>query len=1497
MPSPTKHRPLSRQPSSPSLAVGLPPPLPESNVMTPSTSTKSLKRSRRHRQHRGDVESSATSAGNSSDDAEFLATPVHSTLSMDVTPKRKVLGPVESTMSGARKKRETLQARLQASTQVRKSRSVGDNLRGSGMEDGSVNTSLKRGSVSSDKVVVCVSRVKPTTSSFLSLAYDLTSTSLSLSDAHPNVIKRGGKAGRENEYTYTFDALLRAPAKTPQLYHAKVAPLVDKAMNGFNSTIFAYGQTGSGKSFTMASYPSGSPTELGIIPCAVDGVFDAINTEQDRAYLLRVSYIEIYNETLRDLLNFKRGPLRDDEKPFIHTSKGKVYVEPLVEHIVSTPQDVIDLLNKGNAGRKTSATDWNERSSRSHSVFSIVIESRPRDGNGDDDIRLSRLSLIDLAGSEKAVSDLERRGEGRHINRSLLALKNVINKLTDKKSGHIPYRDSKLTHLLENALGGDSNICVICTLSAEEEHASETLETLKFAGTCSQVETQAKKNVLLSSDRALIKAKDKEIEVLKRRLQVLADDRPTTPHPGQIADLADSVAAMEARKATLNMQLARLNAEILTSEFPRGAQPAPSMIKRRRISDFTPTPGSSRMALGVGSPRPEKDSRRTVSTMLRVPEENGLEMLSGFVHPPFEHDRQVATLKRNLAAREAELTSAIEQARQMSIAKVEADRTLQDRANLLEETEDCMRDMHGQLESTRAELVSVINEKAAKIDELENTVLDLRKSREDLIIEDQQRLEDVQAEVDRLRMMRMNDDSLRKALEEKDRVVEELDALKTEHAREFTRFKADYEAIKTPQTDRETRYYQAMSEVERLRVEHPPVVEELRAENAALARARDQATEALDGFQKAVIGMESEAMVTLKTALEQERETKVGLQQDVEKMSSQIDVEISLNRQLSEELSNTRMASAAIRDAVAKHHQEAKEALKGKTILEAELDTVRRKVDQLSAQLKIERSVVSEHIRARSDLETQVASLFEKARLQQRQADVTMVSHEEELQRLVGQSRSEHDDLKFQLDNARDEIVRVKKSHQTEQDIAHGRDIELQQTIVSKDAEMVQLTVQLTQARNDLASQDEIQCSLDAARGEIRQLREIIDGLERSLGEAAAAMTNLEKDNLEQDDQIRRLKEQAEMEKKGALESAAGAKELQAEQEKVRSLQGEVEIERRTRGVFEGDLRKMTDKSNEMSSLVTRLQTEATVTSEELREMSASNDRQANRALEAETKITRLEAALSAAQGDLQSLESEYEKTKESLATSREDALQSKDKAIKLAKELLELKNTASKKTSPEKFWSGHESWAGHGLSGSSSVRSNLRLQALQSDGNQTDKEEIERLEKVVEVQQIIIEDQREKIVFWSTELEKQREVVRLLTQDGNINRISPRTKSPRLSLSRAPNVGESSPSLTPSAVGSKKTRTHLPSSFTARNLALPTSPTPLPMHGKQVSSASKKGRRLTIEADMDFLTESSKVNRQRELFDIPSASPSPEKNPRTFVLAAPPSVPRQRRP
>ena len=212
----------------------------------------------------------------------------------------------------------------------------------------------------------------------------------------------------------------------------------------------------------------------------------------------------------------------------------------------------------------------------------------------------------------------------------------------------MPYRDSKLTHLLENALGGDSNICVICTMSAEEEHCAETLETLKFAGRCSQVETQAKKNVvracsslcsvlivkLLSNDRALIRAKDKEIEELRLHIKNLAEagssSAPQEPAE-QIADvsfacsahftslhqLADSVAAMEARKTKLTIQLAKLNGEILTSEIfpqPNTIAPATPKPKRRRISDFN--------MMGKGTPTKVAGvDRRAVSSMVRVPED------------------------------------------------------------------------------------------------------------------------------------------------------------------------------------------------------------------------------------------------------------------------------------------------------------------------------------------------------------------------------------------------------------------------------------------------------------------------------------------------------------------------------------------------------------------------------------------------------------------------------------------------------------------------------------------------------------------------------------------------------------------------------------------------------------------------------------------------------------------------------------------------------------
>ena len=234
-------------------------------------------------------------------------------------------------------------------------------------------------------------------------------------------------------------------------------------MEGYNGTVFAYGQTSSGKTYTM----SGIEQEVGVIPRAVDDVFTYIRevngpagecnvklslkqTSGQKEFLLRVSYLEIYNETIRDLLSGETGT-----EPRIHEDKRRgIYVSPLKEEIVTTPQQVMKILQQGESNRHTSKTDYNERSSRSHTIFQMVIESRERAGSLQNSpsmqrtsriqaspvsrapksaaaVRMSTLNLIDLAGSEKAQSHTERRKEGSYINRSLLTLGTVISRLTE----------------------------------------------------------------------------------------------------------------------------------------------------------------------------------------------------------------------------------------------------------------------------------------------------------------------------------------------------------------------------------------------------------------------------------------------------------------------------------------------------------------------------------------------------------------------------------------------------------------------------------------------------------------------------------------------------------------------------------------------------------------------------------------------------------------------------------------------------------------------------------------------------------------------------------------------------------------------------------------------------------------------------------------------------------------------------------------------------------
>jgi centromeric protein E len=308
-------------------------------------------------------------------------------------------------------------------------------------------------------------------------------------------------------------------------------------MDGYNATIFAYGQTGSGKTYTM----KGNLRRPGIIPLAVQDLFEYIKTTPEREFLLRVSYFEIYNEVINDLLDPTNTHLT------IRESKSKgVYIENLKEEIVSSPEQCMSLLAAGESHRHISATTFNMVSSRSHTIFRVVIESKARQEGTEPrselsntnlnltsfssegiPVRVSCLNLIDLAGSEKASAHTLdphlRQKEGSYINKSLLTLGNVISRLSsEKRNGHIPYRDSKLTRILEPSLRGNARIAIICTLSVASSSFEESHNTLKFASRAKTIKNSARVNEFMD-DKSLIKKYRNEINALKKKLSAVME--------------------------------------------------------------------------------------------------------------------------------------------------------------------------------------------------------------------------------------------------------------------------------------------------------------------------------------------------------------------------------------------------------------------------------------------------------------------------------------------------------------------------------------------------------------------------------------------------------------------------------------------------------------------------------------------------------------------------------------------------------------------------------------------------------------------------------------------------------------------------------------------------------------------------------------------------------------------------------------------------------------
>eukprot|EP00795_Rhopilema_esculentum_P000249 gene249-9894_t len=314
---------------------------------------------------------------------------------------------------------------------------------------------------------------------------------------------------------FTFDRVFAPECKQTDVYNDGARPIVESAIEGYNGTIFAYGQTGTGKTFTMEGIRT-VPELRGIIPNSFAHIFGFIaKMDEDVRFLVRVSYLEIYNENVRDLLGKdQKAKLEVKERPDIG-----VYVKDLSSYVVNNADDMDRTMTTGNKNRSVGATNMNATSSRSHAIFTITIERSEKGIDGQQHVRMGKLHMVDLAGSErqaKTGAAGDRLKEANNINLSLSTLGNVISALVDGKSTHIPYRNSKLTRLLQDSLGGNSKTVMIANLGPAHYNIDETVSTLRYANRAKNIKNKAKINE--DPKDALLREFQKELEKLKAQL-------------------------------------------------------------------------------------------------------------------------------------------------------------------------------------------------------------------------------------------------------------------------------------------------------------------------------------------------------------------------------------------------------------------------------------------------------------------------------------------------------------------------------------------------------------------------------------------------------------------------------------------------------------------------------------------------------------------------------------------------------------------------------------------------------------------------------------------------------------------------------------------------------------------------------------------------------------------------------------------------------------------
>jgi len=378
------------------------------------------------------------------------------------------------------------------------------------------------------------------------------------------------------EKAFTYDYAFAGNSTNEEVYQNAVKEMVGRLFEGYNVTVLAYGQTGSGKTHSMGTaYKADTTQEMeGVIPRAVRDIFEAMTDKTDMEFKVTVSFIELYNEQLFDLLSSKARK-EDAMVDIREDGKGGIKIPGLTEAPVGSVEATMGLLERSSEGRVTAATAMNKVSSRSHAIFTLTVETKPGPSCANQGVTVSRFHLVDLAGSErqkKTKANGERLKEGININMGLLSLGNVISALGDENRGpnsHIPYRDSKLTRLLQDSLGGNSHTLMVACVSPADSNLEETISTLRYADRARKIK-----------NKPIVNKDPKAAELSRLRSQVqelqmrLLDGGAASPSSSQDSSDGEENKRLVKENSQLNAALqaameenAHINEKLLLSEL------------------------------------------------------------------------------------------------------------------------------------------------------------------------------------------------------------------------------------------------------------------------------------------------------------------------------------------------------------------------------------------------------------------------------------------------------------------------------------------------------------------------------------------------------------------------------------------------------------------------------------------------------------------------------------------------------------------------------------------------------------------------------------------------------------------------------------------------------------------------------------------------------------------------------------------------------------------